>query len=263
MSAERGYGVNGLARLTRLLKWFAAFVVSVGVVLTAGLALVALVTQAGSSDTWSRWSNAGQAFGALTAVFSGFALAALVITFWMQLQELKAQRTELCQQRELLGQARAALHRSAEAEIGGLHGELMKMAINDDDLAAVWPTLKADLTSRRNRQYLYANVILQHHRLRFRTSDYTEAELRGVLGYLFTSPLMREFWQDSERSRTTFLVPGTAEFIFQEIATQVLHEHRGLVACPGEGSTGLATIAAPTPDDGAGPEGLGSRSEAA
>ena len=68
---------------------------------------------------------------------SGLAVAALVITFWLQLQELKAQRTELCQQRELLGNAQAALHRSAEADLRALHGNLTKMAIDDEDLAEV------------------------------------------------------------------------------------------------------------------------------
>src|SRR2546423_8092597 len=130
-------------RLTRVLAWIAISVGSVATVLIAGLSLVAMVARGGTTDTWNRWSAAGQAFGVLTAVFSGFALAALVITFLMQLQELKAQRTELCQQRELLRQARVALHRSAEAEIRTLHTDLMRLAMDDDDLADVWPSLVA------------------------------------------------------------------------------------------------------------------------
>src|SRR5437764_12386327 len=133
---------RGPKRLSTVLKWVAISSASVAVVLVTGLGLVALVAQGGSStDTWIRWSNAGQAFGVLTAVFSGFALAALVITFVMQLQELKAQRMELCQQRVLLGQAGTALHRSAEAQLRTLHRDLMRLAMEDEELAEVRPTL--------------------------------------------------------------------------------------------------------------------------
>ena len=223
--------MNGLAQPIRVLKWTAVSVLSVAGVLLSGLGLVALVARGGSSDTWGRWSNAGQAFGVLTAVFSGFALAALVITFWMQLQELKAQRMELCQQRETVSQAQAALHRSAEAGLSALHGNLMKLAIDDDDLAAVWPKLQPDLSARRNRQYLYANLIVHHEWLRFRISDYTEAELRKVLQYLFTSPLICEFWKCVEGTRASLLVPDTPEFLFDQVAAQVFREYGGLHAC--------------------------------
>src|SRR5437868_4112766 len=78
---REGFGMNGLARLSHFVKWIAVSFAAVGVVLVVGLVLVALVAQTGSADTLNRWSSAGQAFGVLTAVFSGFALAALVITF--------------------------------------------------------------------------------------------------------------------------------------------------------------------------------------
>jgi hypothetical protein len=224
VSAERGTGVNGFARLTQLLKWSTIAVVSIGTVLGGGLALVAIVTQGGSNDTWNRWSSAGQAFGVLTAVFSGFALAALVITFWMQLQELKAQRMELCQQRELLAQAQTALHRSAEADIRALHTDLMKMAIDDNDLADVWPPLQPGLRPRQNRQYLYANLVIQHAWLNVQIRDYSEAEMRNNLRYLLASPVIRQYWADTQATRERLLVPGTPEFVFNEIADEVFRE---------------------------------------
>jgi uncharacterized membrane protein len=224
---------RGYRRLARVLKWVAISLGSVAVVLIAGLGLVALVAQGGSTDTWSRWSSAGQAFGVLTAVFSGFALAALVITFLMQLQELKAQRTELCQQRELLGQARAALHLSAEAEIRTLHGNLIKLAMDDEDLAEVWPQLVAGLAPGRNRQYLYVNLILQHLWLRFRTSVVTEPQLRSEIAFLFSSPLVRAYWRDTERSRTSHVVPGTEDFHFNEVVAQVANNYAKLARLDG------------------------------
>jgi uncharacterized membrane protein len=208
----------------RILGLSAGFV---AVILLAGIGMVALVTSGGSTDTWNRWSNAGQAFGVLTAVLSGLALAALIVTFWLQLQELKAQRIELCQQRELLSNAQTALHRSAEAELRTLHTDLTKMAIDDTDLAEVWPVLEAGISPARNRQYLYANLILQHAWLMFRVSDYTEAEMRSNLRYLFRSPLFRDFWKASQKVRGGVLVPGTAEYRFDRIARDVFAESDG------------------------------------
>jgi Family of unknown function (DUF6082) len=198
---------------------------SVALVLTTGVALAALVARAGNADMWSRFSNAGQAFGVLTAVLSGFALAALVITFWMQLQELQAQRTELCAQRELLSQAKAALHRSAAAEIRSLHNSLLKMAMDDDDLAAVWPTLRPGLSPTQNRQFLYANLILQHNRLYYEISDWSEPEMRNNIRYLFTNPVMRDYWRTTRTRRADILVPESGETLFDQIAEQIFQEH--------------------------------------
>src|SRR5947207_4034264 len=118
-------------RPSTVLKCVAISSASVAVVPVTGLVLVALVPQGGSTDTWVRWSNAGQAFGVLTAVLSGLAVAALIVTFWLQLQELKAQRIELCQQRELLSNAESALRRSADTDLRARHSDLTRMAIDD------------------------------------------------------------------------------------------------------------------------------------
>jgi hypothetical protein len=216
-----------MVRLSHLLKWIAISLAAVGAVLVAGLLLVALVAQTGSTDTWNRWSSAGQAFGVLTAVFSGFALAALVITFGLQLQELRAQRIELCQQRELLGDAKAALHRSAEADMRALHASIVKMAMDDTDLAEVWPPLQPGLRPRRNRQYLYANLIVQHVWLNVQIGVLTDEEMRNHLRYVFGSPIMREYWAASRTNRARTLVPGTPEFAFSRVGDEVFLEVGG------------------------------------
>jgi len=219
--------MNGLARLTHLAKWIAVSLASVGVVLVVGLVLVALVAQTGSTDTLNRWSSAGQAFGVLTAVFSGFALAALVITFGLQLQELKAQRIELCQQRELLGDAKAALHRSAEADLRALHANLMKMAMDDNDLADVWPPLQPGLSPRHNRQFLYANLIVQHLWLNVQIGQLSPAEMHNQLRHVFGSPLIRHYWAATQGNRALLLVPGTPEYAFAQAADEIFLEEGG------------------------------------
>ncbi len=211
--------------LVRAAKVFLLSAIFVSVILLAGVGMVAMVANAWSTETWSRWSNAGQAFGVLTAVVSGLAVVALVVTFWLQLQELKAQRLELCQQRELVSNAQAALQRSAAAHLSAQHSGLIRMAIEDHELAEVWPALQPGLTPTLNRQFLYANLMIQHVWLKHRVKDYTEAELRSTLRYFFGSPVMREYWLAVQGPRARVLVPGTDEFRFDEIAREVFREY--------------------------------------
>ena len=109
----------------------------------------------------------------------------------------------------------------------------MRLAMEDEELAAVWPTLVSGLAPGRNRQYLYANLIIQHHWLRFRISDITEEQLRSELGYLFSSPLVRQYWRDTERARASHIVPGTEEFHFNQVVAQVASENPGPAALDG------------------------------
>ena len=225
-----------LVRLGRGAAIMAASILFVGVILLTGVGMVSFVAQKAPADAWSRWSNAGQAFGVLTAVFSGFAVAALVITFWMQLQELKAQRLELRQQRELLGHAQSALYNTAQTGFRTLHVDLIKMAIANPDLAAVWPPLQADLSHERNNQYLYANLLIQQNWLMLRSGEYTKAEMRENLRYLFRSPLIREYWQVTAGSRNRILVPATDEYDWNRMADEICREHEIALASADAGS---------------------------
>jgi hypothetical protein len=94
--------------------------------------------------------------------------------------------------------------------------------------AQAWPQLQPDLRPRRNRQYLYANLIVQYAWLNVQIGDYTEAEMRNNLRYLFDSPLMQEYWAATQANRARFLVPGTPEFAFNEVANEVFLESGGV-----------------------------------
>ena len=126
--------------------------------------MVAIFAPAADSATWSLWGAVGESFGALNAIFSGLALAALVVTFWLQFKELRSQRMELSLQRESLIQSHQELHRAAEVNIRHLHVDLMKMAIDDPVLAELWPLAHTGLAPECLRQYFYANLMLQHIR---------------------------------------------------------------------------------------------------
>src|SRR6185437_8544462 len=87
------------------------------------------------------------------------------LTLWVQYRELKMQRSELHEQRLTADRSTEALQQSAEADFRARHVELLKMAIDDPALAEVWPPYGDDVTPEQTRQFLYANLILQHQAL--------------------------------------------------------------------------------------------------
>jgi hypothetical protein len=172
---------------------------------------------------WARWGNVGQTFESVNAVFSGLAFVALVVTFAIQFQELRMQRIELKMQREAMKASNGELHRSAEADLRALHVELIKMAIDDPQLAAVWPEIEAGLSTERNRQYMYANLIIQQVWLNLQIGNYSNDEARGMLRHMFSNVLMRNYWVASEESRR-WLVAGTPEHLFAKMVDDLSRE---------------------------------------
>jgi hypothetical protein len=112
------------------------------------------------------------------------------------------------------------------------------MAMADPNLAAVWPPLQAGLSQERNNQYLYANLLIQQSWLGLRSGEYTKAEMREILRYLFGSPLVREYWRATTESRDRILVPFTDEYEWSQIADEVCREHEIALASADEGSRG-------------------------
>jgi hypothetical protein len=195
-----------------------------GIVLLAGIGIAALIGRRGSTDLWVRWGNVGQTFESVNAIFSGLAFVALVVTFAIQFQELRMQRIELKMQREAMNSSNGELHRSAEADLRTLHVELIKMAIDDPQLAAVWPEFERGIPPERNRQYLYANLIIQHVWLNLQIGNYSDDEARGMLRYMFSNPLVRNYWATSEAIRRWF-VADTPEQVFSRMVDDLFHEH--------------------------------------
>jgi uncharacterized protein DUF6082 len=211
-----------------LIVWFVGLFVVTVVTLLAGVGVAALLARRGDAANWSKWSDVGQTFGALSSIISGLALVAVVVTARAQFRELANNHSEL--------------RRTAQANHGMLHLEILKMSIENPDLARVWPPFLPNLSADLNRQYLYANVIYQFHWTSMRIGDYTDEEVLASLRYLFTSPLMRDYWRAAEYARTS-LPPGSDEYIFAQKVDQVCREYEAVVAS----ATGPAAERAPTP----------------
>ena len=134
-----------------------------------------------------------------------------------------------CPQRAALERMRTELNRGAEASLRRLHFELLRLSINDPQLAEVWPPFEPGLSPKRNRQYLYANLVIQHFWLSLRLGGHTESQLQNSLRNLFVSPLMRDYWRASSKIRTA-LVPGTPEFTFNELVDGICQEYDSVLA---------------------------------
>lgn len=183
----------------------------VAAVLWAGLITAASLQALGSPGDWADRANVGDSFGVVNAIVSGLALAALVVTLRLQSRELALQRSELGMQRESLDRSRMELKHSADASLRMLHVGLIRMSINDPSLAAVWPPLEPGASHEKEPRYLYANLIFQHVWQGAWMGDLTDEQMGKRLRYLFTSPLMREYWRAASKARM-YLAPDTKEY---------------------------------------------------
>jgi hypothetical protein len=229
MTTRPEHRPTGLESAVRTGKWIAASTLVVLVILFVGLGAATSLQTLDTPSGWAARANVGDSFGVVNAVVSGLALAALIVTLWLQSRELALQRAELAMQRQSLDQSRLELYRSAEASLRMLHVDLIRMSIDDPSLAAVWPPLDPGASYEKERQYLYANLIYQHMWLSMRISDYTDEQVQNHLRYMFTSAHMREYWRAAAKARTS-LVPGTAEYAFAEAANRICGEYEDLLA---------------------------------
>jgi hypothetical protein len=227
-STHEGPRTGGASSPGSLVGWGAAVCLLVCFTLSAGVGIAALLAEQGATADWSRWSDVGQTFGALSSIISGLALVAIVVAARMQSKEMQANREELADQRLSLMNSHVQLQRSASASLGMLHLEILKMGIEDEDLARVWPPFEPNLPAEQNRQYLYANIIYQFQFRAMQHGDYTEEEILAALRYLFTSPVMRGYWRAAAFGRKYF--PGDSpEFAFAQNVDEVCREFEAVV----------------------------------
>ncbi|WP_189082216.1 DUF6082 family protein [Mangrovihabitans endophyticus] len=201
-----------------------------GTVVLIGIGLVSMLGQRGDSLPWAQWSDIGEAFGAVNAVASAFAVLALVITWALQARELRSQRTEIIALRTVVQRAEAALQRSADVDVRHLHVDLTRMAIENPDLAEVWPR-HAEAAPAVRAQYLYANLLLQHAWLQHTTGLATREEMISNLRFLFASPTVRAFWRETANSRQSIYVNDSRELGLAATADQIWREYESVLAC--------------------------------
>ena len=207
--------------------WVAAWCVGAGILvvvtLLAGVGIAAILARQGAPADWSRWSDVGQTFGALSSIISGLALVAVVVIARAQYREMQQNRREMEHHRASLIGHHAELRKAAAANFGMLHLEILKMSIEDPELAEVWPPYEPNLPADLNRKYLYANAIYQYQFRVMMEGGYSDEQINANLRYLFTSPLMRGYWRAAAFARTT-LPAGTKEWAFAQQIDEVCRE---------------------------------------
>jgi hypothetical protein len=216
MNGDEFSGVAPVITARGILKASAIVLLLSILIVFAAIALVAVVGQHGESATWARWGNVGQTFEAVNSVVSALAVGGILISWAYQSRQMQV--------------ARLALQRSVDAEVRNQHVALTQMAINDPHLADVWPSAGGNDPMTR-RQYMYANLLIQHVWLQYTTGIATREEMTSSLRYLFASPKVRAFWGDTANSRQSIYVEGTAELGLAAAADEIWSEYQAVVAC--------------------------------
>jgi hypothetical protein len=191
-------------------RWLQAVLISMS--LLAGTAFVAasLIVPAVlllhvDDRTLNRWSAIGQALSPIGVFFSGIAFISIAVTLFIQRRELQNQREEL-------GMTRQEQARSSEVTLRQLHTDVIKMAIEDPELLAVWPHMLPGVAETKKDHY--CNLILNLQKVAYEAETIELAELRGALGYLMTSHDMYRFWQKARTARIGVTGGDEAEDFF-------------------------------------------------
>jgi Family of unknown function (DUF6082) len=219
MSGYEFFGTGPVMTARRILKvTLFALLVTVFIV-AAGIMLVVTVGGQGDPETWARWGNVGQTFEAVNSVVSALAIGGILISWFLQSHQMQI--------------ARQTLQRGVDAEVRNQHVILIQMAINDPDLAAVWPAIGGN-DQRTQRQYQYANLLIQHVWLQYTAGIATREEMVSNLRFLFASPKIRAFWEGTTKSRQSIYVEGSRELDLASFANQILAEYQAVLACAGD-----------------------------
>jgi hypothetical protein len=149
------------------------------------------------------FSNEGQAYGGIAAVFGMLALLGVAASLVLQSRETAISR-ELAQR--------------------NLHTELLSKALDDPALLACWgPTLEG---GELDRQHIYTNMIVQFWRSMFEIGKVTEDQLRGLAAQMFAAEPGRRYWSAARAFHQIYYASGS-DATFVEIME---HEYNAALA---------------------------------
>ncbi|MFL6116060.1 MAG: DUF6082 family protein, partial [Catenulispora sp.] len=193
----------------------------------------------------------GQIFESVNTVFSGLGFIALVVTFRLQYDELRLQRQELASQRHAMNRTQKQLRRSAEADIRARHVELMRMSMEDGDLAEIWPEYRSGTTAKCEKQFAYANLVVQHQRMLYNLGVFAKADVHAFFRYAFTNQIMRDFWEARMVARQIAVHHRSAEWKFDNLVDKVYKEVLLSGSQPTSHGSELAACIEPEPESDA------------
>ncbi|MGW2640404.1 DUF6082 family protein [Streptomyces sp. NPDC001348] len=100
-------------------------------------------------------------------------------------------------------QRRRAGRRTDLIEYQRDHRQLLRAAMEDQELLVVLDTYDAGLSPHVQKQYLFANALYVHALNGYRLGLLTRGELRGHIRVLFQNPVMRDYWEATRPHRAS------------------------------------------------------------
>lgn len=123
-------------------------------------------------NDWAEFSNEGQAYGGIAAVFGMLALLGVAASLVLQSRDAAASR-EMAQRT--------------------IHADLLSRALSDPALLACWgPSVHGD--DQQDRQHIYTNLIVSFWRSMFEIGKITDDQLRVSSAQMFAGAPGRRYW---------------------------------------------------------------------
>ncbi|MFI9593703.1 DUF6082 family protein [Nonomuraea sp. NPDC052265] len=166
-------------------RYWVTILLLLSVVAAAGLVVASpffLAALGRSRGDWSVLGDIGQTYGAASAILAVLALIGVAFSLVLQAREAKSAR---------------------EQALRTLHGDLMKMAMDDPVYRACWGAFFASGDEEGQRAHLYVNMILNHWLLMWELRSITEAHLREVAATVLAGPIGGGFWRQVRALRMT------------------------------------------------------------
>jgi Family of unknown function (DUF6082) len=166
--------VRATGGLKRFLFLFVILLIMLAVMALVVLSPLALSGLDGNiiQADWYRLSSIAQTYGAVSAIIAAIALVGVVTSLIIQSREAKATRT---------------------SALRNLHVDLLRMAMEDPVYMECWGTYLTD-SFEEERQYAYANLIINHWHSMYELGECTDAMLLAMSAELFSSTPGRRFW---------------------------------------------------------------------
>jgi Family of unknown function (DUF6082) len=170
-------GAPRFTRISLVVTLLLVVVLSVGLI---GVSPLALDAFHGSTSHWNRLSSIGQTYGAASAVLSVLAIIGVAVTLVLQARDSRALRLQ-------------AIRES--------HTRLLEMVMTDAELNKVWGPSGLSDPFVRQRQNMYANIIISQWEMSYVTRTLTNDHLRLLAAEFLSGTIGREFWALARRAR--------------------------------------------------------------
>jgi Family of unknown function (DUF6082) len=164
-----------MPRPRRLLLTAAIAVAVAAVVLSPFL----LGTLNGLGVNWTRLSEIGQTYGAVSAVLSALALGAVAMSVAIQRRQARAEQIQA---------------------VRGFHLDLVRMQL--DDLPTYLPCWgPLDLPGpQAQRRHVYTGLIFSYGSMGYGVGEISEPWLRNMVGGMFRNEFARRYWRTARES---------------------------------------------------------------